>query len=76
MPTYTFRNKKTLKTTEVFLRISEKDQYLADHPEMEQIIGSPLIVRDVGTNLKVDDGFREGIAKIKETYRVNNIPDY
>lgn len=76
MPTYTFRNKITQEQFEVFLRINEKENYLIENPELEQIIQSPLIVRDVGTNLKVSDTFRERISRIKETYKSNNIPDY
>lgn len=76
MPTYTFRNKITQEQSEVFLRINEKENYLIENPELEQIIQSPLIVRDVGTNLKVSDTFREKISRIKETYKSNNIPDY
>lgn len=76
MPTYTFRNKITQEQSEVFLRINEKENYLIENPELEQIIQSPLIVRDVGTNLKVSDTFRERISRIKETYKSNNIPDY
>lgn len=37
MPSYTFRNKKTGKTKEYTIRISEYDQFKEDHPELERI---------------------------------------
>jgi hypothetical protein len=41
-----------------------------------QMIGAPRVVHERGTNLKVDDGFREVVSKIKDTYKINNIKDY
>lgn len=37
MPVYTFRNRKTGKTKEYEMRISEYDQFKADHPELERV---------------------------------------
>jgi hypothetical protein len=76
MPTYNFRNKKTDEVITEMMTIAEMQEYLESNPDFEQIIGSPKIVSDRGTNLKVDGGFRESIAKVKETYTVNNIPNY
>jgi hypothetical protein len=49
---------------------------LNEMPELIHVIGMPKIVHERGTNLKVDDGFREVISKVKEKHRVNNIKDY
>ena len=38
MATYTFRNKKTGKTKEYQMRISEYDQFKKDNPNLERII--------------------------------------
>ena len=77
MPTYNFRNKKTGEELEITMRISELDEYKLNNPVMEQYLKTaPRIVGGVGTNLKVDDGFREVISKVKDTYKVNNIKDY
>ena len=38
MPTYTFHNKTTGVVEDVFLKISEKEQYLKDNPDVEQCI--------------------------------------
>ena len=77
MPTYNFRNKETGEELETTMRISELDEYKLNNPVMEQYLKSaPRIVGGVGTNLKVDDGFREVLSKVKDTYKVNNIKDY
>ena len=77
MPTYSFRDKKTDTEFDKMMMISELDQYLTDNPHIEQIIISANnIVHERGTNLRVNDGFRESISRIKETYKVNRIKDY
>jgi len=77
MPIYTFRNKETNEEFDENMMISELDTYLEDNPHIEQIITtSTKIVHERGTNLRVDDGFRESISRIKDTYKVNNIKSY
>ena len=77
MPTFSFRDKRTDTEFDKIMMISELDQYLTDNPHIEQIITSANnIVHERGTNLRVDDGFRESISRIKETYKVNRIKDY
>jgi len=77
MPIYTFRNHETGEEFDEQMMISELDQYLADNPHVEQLITTATkIVHERGTNLRVNDGFRESISRIKETYKVNRIKDY
>lgn len=77
MPIYTFRDNNTGQEFDESMMISELDTYLSENPHLEQIITSGTkIVHERGTNLKVNDGFREAISKIKEKYTVNNIKDY
>ena len=77
MPTFSFRDKRTDTEFDKIMMISELDQYLTDNPHIEQIITSANnIVHERGTNLRVNDGFRESISRIKETYKVNRIKDY
>jgi len=77
MPIYTFRNKETNEEFDENMMIAELDTYLEDNPHVEQIITtSTKIVHERGTNLRVDDGFRESIARVKEKYRINNIKSY
>lgn len=77
MPIYTFRNKDTGEEFDESMMIAELDPYLEDNPNVEQIITTATkIVHERGTNLKVDDGFRENISRIKEKYTINAIKDY
>jgi len=77
MPIYTLRNKDTGEEFEQSMMISELDTYLEENPNVEQIITyGTKIVHERGTNLKVDDGFRENISRIKETYKINAVKDY
>jgi len=77
MPIYTFRNKETNEEFDENMMIAELDEYLEKNPDVEQIITtSTKIVHERGTNLRVDDGFRESIARVKEKYKINNIKSY
>jgi hypothetical protein len=76
MPLYVFKDVNTDEVFEKTMKIAERDEYLKDNPNIVGVISAPKIVGGVGTNLKVDDGFREVVSKVKETYRVNNIKDY
>ena len=76
MPTYLFKDKETHETHEAFMKIFELDTYLADNPNLFQVMTSNKLVYEPGTNLKVDDGFREVLSKMKDTYKINNIKSY
>jgi len=76
MPTYDFRNKDTGEVIEKYMSISDRTQYLLDNPNMEGYISSVNLVHEPGSRLKVDDGFREVISKIKSTYKINSIKDH
>jgi hypothetical protein len=64
MPTYTFRNKVTEEVFDKFMSISAREQYLAENPDLESIIGAPAI-GDLTMNKKPDAGFREVLQKIR-----------
>jgi len=77
MPIYTFRNTKTEEEFELAMMVSERKTYLEENPHVEQIITSGTkIVHERGTNLRVDDGFRESLSRVKEKYKINNIKSY
>ena len=71
MPTYTFRHKETKETSEEFMSITSKDDYLKSHPELTQVIGSPAIVDSirVGVNAKPESGFRDLLKDMKKKHR-------
>lgn len=76
MPTYKFKNNKTGEEFEEFMSISRRESYLAENPDVSQMPVAATLVHEPGTNLKVDDGWREVLSKIKETYKINAIKDY
>lgn len=63
MPTYTFRNTKTEEVFDLFMKMSEKDQYLTDNPDMVSVIGAPLTVTSL--DMKPDNGFRDVLKEIR-----------
>lgn len=66
MPTYEFRNKETGEIIERFMKISSKDQFLAENPHLEQTITTaPAFVGD-HVVAKKDTGFKEVLQKIHE----------
>lgn len=66
MPTYLFKNMVTDEHFEAYMSIKELDTYKAQHPELQQIIGSPNIVS--GSKLKPDQGFRDVLKEIKSKH--------
>lgn len=67
MPTYSFRNKQTQEVFEKFMSISAKEQYLAENPDIESIIGAPAI-GDMTNNKKPDQGFRDVLKEIRRKH--------
>ena len=75
MPTYTFRNKKTGKTWDELMYMSELDEFLAENPNVEQLITSaPGIGDAIRLGLqKPDDAFRDRLKDIKASHRGSKI---
>lgn len=44
MPTYSFRDKGTGETFDVFMGVSELDQFMLDHPELEKLLSAPMFL--------------------------------
>lgn len=72
MPVYTFRNRKTGKTKEYEMRMSEYDTFKAEHPELERVQDTVAISTKFsrGTKsvtelaAKKDPGWAEVLSKI------------
>ena len=63
MPTYEFRNKQTGDVTEHIMRISERDQFILENPQLEQTITvAPAFAGD-HISVKRDTGFKEVLQK-------------
>ena len=67
MPVYIFKNNKTDEVYEKFLSMTEREEYLNDNPDIQQVPTAPNIVAGVG-GIKKDDGFNEVLSKISEAH--------
>ena len=67
MPTYTFHNKVTGVVEDKILKMSEKEQYLKDNPDVEQVHTGINIVAGVG-GIKQDSGWKENLSRIAEAH--------
>lgn len=76
MPTYRFKNNDTGEEFEQFMSMSAREQYLQEFGNITTMPVAMNIVHERGTNLPIDDGFREVLSKIKQTYTINNIKSY
>lgn len=66
MPTYKFEDTNTGEVFEKFMKMSEKDEYLEQNPNLKSVIGAPMIVSGVGSTIsKTDGGWKEVLGKIK-----------
>lgn len=81
MPTYDFRNRETGEYEEHVIRMSEYDQFVKDHPELERVIltapgfnystqGSTSVT-DVAT--KKHKGWKEVLQKIGEQNPISQV---
>ena len=65
MPIYEFRDKETGETWEEFLSMSAKEEYLAENPHAELVIGAPAFISGIaGVTHKNDDGFKDLLNRI------------
>jgi len=64
MPTYSFRNKETDEKFDLTLKISQLDEFKADHPHLEQVINPQPTIS--GSGQKPDNGFRDVLKSIKK----------
>lgn len=65
MPTYSFRDKTTGEIFDKILRISEREQFLTDNPNLEQVLlYAPLISTDPLSGNQHRRGFKEVLNKI------------
>ena len=66
MPTYKFLNNSTGEEFEDFMSISALDQFLAENPNIVQLVnGAPLIHSGRGIG-KPDSGFRDLLKEMKK----------
>lgn len=68
MPTYLFKDLNTGEEQELFMSITERDEYLANNPHITQLVhGAPSLGDPIRLGLKKpDDGFRDRLKEIKK----------
>jgi hypothetical protein len=66
MPLYTFKDTETGETFDMMMKMAEKDVFLENNPQLQSVIGAPMIVSGVMGQRKVDEGFSEVLQKIGE----------
>lgn len=71
MAIYLFKNKETDEVTEVWMKISERDQYLEENPHLEQVLTVPKFkYNNAG---KPEEGFRDVLREMKKAHPRGNV---
>ena len=65
MPTYTFEDKETGEVFDKLMKISEKEQYLKDNPNLKPVLTAPNFVGDHIVK-RMDGGMKETLQKIAD----------
>ena len=75
MPTYEFLDTETGEEFEVFMKISERDEYLKNNPHIQPILSAPALVTGVSTSKqnRVPDGFKEVLSKVAEAHPTSEV---
>lgn len=68
MPTYEFINLDTGEEFESFMKISEREIYLKENPNIQPIVSAAAIVGGVSIKNNVPDGFKEVLSKVAEKH--------
>ena len=79
MPTYEFQDKETGETFEKMMKISEREAFLKDNPNLKQIISGQTVIESARLcRMKPDQGFRDLLSSMKnnKSYTGNKINDW
>ena len=74
MPTYTFQDTETGEVFDKILKISEKDNFLKDNPNLKSLVTGINIVAGVGS-IKSDSGWKENLSRIAEAHPRSALAD-
>lgn len=65
MPTYDFINAQTGEVFTRLMKIAEREEFLAQHPDIQPVVSAPALGDPVRLGVrKVDNGFKEVLQKI------------
>lgn len=73
MPMYEFEDTETGERFGLELSISKREEYLKENPHITQILGAPSLVRGTNYGGKMDDGWKENLARISEAHPNSNV---
>lgn len=69
MPFYDFINEETGEVQQVMLSISKLDTFKEDNPHLKQLItGAPSLISGTNHMKKMDNGWKENLARIAEAH--------
>lgn len=70
MPTYEFVNTETNEQFEMFMSISQREEFLTENPHIKTVISAPGIVSYSGGDMysKTPSGFKEVLSKVAEAH--------
>jgi hypothetical protein len=69
MPTYSFIDTDTGEEFDALMKISEREEYLKNHPNIQPLLTAAAIVGGVSIKDKVPAGFKEVLAKVAENHK-------
>lgn len=73
MPTYTLKDIKSNQTWDIVCSWKDLQVKLDEMPDLIHVITAPKIIGERGTNIKVDDGFREVMSRVKDSAGVKHM---
>ena len=68
MPTYSFRNNDTGEEFTELMSISEREKFLEQNPNIQQLPSMFSMVGGTGDRIKNDDGWKENMSRIAEAH--------
>ena len=69
MPTYSFIDIDTGEEFDALMKISEREEYLKNNPNIQPLLTAAAIVGGVSIKDKVPAGFKEVLAKVAENHK-------
>ena len=68
MPSYSFRNTETGEEWEELLSISEREKFLEQNPNIQQLPSMFSMVGGTGDRIKNDGGWKDNMSRIAEAH--------
>lgn len=75
MPTYIFYDSEEDEEFEMFMKWSEREEFLNNNPHIQPVMGAPALVSGVSITDKVPDGFKEVLAKVSENHKSSTVAE-